>query len=289
MAAAGSYPGAVPVETFADSGGLPREAYTVGLRLPAPIPNVAQVCTGADAWEAPAPAPRLETQSTVSYRPSITPLRRRRRAPKGFGASMLLTPKDTRMTHVENYPYDEEWRSNIMTAESWRPATTIRRSPATGLHQLEIRAGKALEGARRGEGPRRKDTFVPNKRELGWKGTKFNPLFVKYDWVGPTPSEQGAPTHASGLIRMATLRKMRELRARDPRALRHGIFVQLHNVPPRWLEKGYRAWSDVDAGLLDRLTPGGARAEGSLYSTVDRANLSAAQATLPRPRRGKYA
>ena len=60
-----------------------------------------------------------------------------------------MTMAPVHRSQISNYPYDEEWRNAIMTTTSWRPATTIRRSPATGLHQLERKAGRMLERSRR--------------------------------------------------------------------------------------------------------------------------------------------
>ena len=251
-------------------------------------PIISELCTGNSQWDAPAPAPYLgEEPSTISYRPATSPFERRR-APKGFGASMTMAP--VQRSVVSNYPYDEEWRNAIMTTSSWRPATTIRRSPATGLHQLERKAGRMLERSRRNQRTPRKDAFIPNRKELRWpdNATRFNPLFVKHEWVGPNPNEQGPPPYAADIVRMATLRKMRELRSRDSRALQKGVFVQLRGVPHSWLQKGYREWTHLDSNLLDSLQPPSKnkpRDEGSLYSTVDRANLSCMEASLRSPSR----
>ena len=87
---------------------------------------------------------------------------------------------------------------------------------------------------------------------------------------------------------MATLRKMRELRSRDSRALQKGVFVQLSGVPHSWLQRGYREWTHLDSRLLDSLQPPTKQPplnQGSLYSTVDRANLSCMEASLRSPSR----
>ena len=59
--------------------------------------------------------------------------------------------------------------------------------------------------------------------------------------------------YAQVLVQAAVLRRMKEVRRRVPKKLQQGCFVQLHGVPDRWFEKGYREWTDAPRDLLARL------------------------------------
>ena len=90
-------------------------------------PIISELCTGNSQWDAPAPAPYLDAEpSTISYRPATSPFERRR-APKGFGASMTMAP--VHRSQISNYPYDEEWRNASAPAFS-RPSVPVDGAPS---------------------------------------------------------------------------------------------------------------------------------------------------------------
>lgn len=73
--------------------------------------------------------------------------------------------------------------------------------------------------------------------------------------TGPEPDENGPPAYAAELVQAAVLRKMAEVRKKNPHASAQGCFIQLQGIPTRWLQRGYHKWADPPADLLKRLPP----------------------------------
>ena len=149
-------------------------------------------------------------------------------------------------SHTKTFPNDP-W-SMPLTMEAIGRGQTARRA-AGRKPETPIYAKRSLPRLARSfsQASARANKAVRSQAEF--KG------LLRLDYVGPEPDDDGPPPYAAQLVQAAILRKMKEVRKKNPHAVSQGCFIQLQGVPTKWLQRGYHEWTDAPPDLLSKLPP----------------------------------
>ena len=154
--------------------------------------------------------------------------------------------RQSEFSHGLPYPSDR-WSMPLTSEADFRHKEAARaasRPPETPLYSKQ-----ALPGLRRKRNPNAKRINKAVRSNSEFKG------LLHLEHVGPEPDEDGPPPYAAQLVQAAVLRKMKEVRVKNPYAISQGCFVQLQGIPHKWLQRGYQEWTEAPPDLLNRLPP----------------------------------
>jgi len=159
--------------------------------------------------------------------------------------------------------FDEEQRPDEFAHDRSYPGDPWSRPLTSESHQRNLRSRE--EARRPPPRPLYAKRSLPNlKRTPHYNSNRINKAvrsdsqfkgLLHLQHVGPEPDENGPPPYAAELVQAAVLRKMAEVRKKNPHAVAQGCFIQLQGIPTRWLQRGYHKWTDAPADLLKRLPP----------------------------------